>query len=137
MSISIPVMFPSVKYKNNYYLDGGLYDQIGIYKIKSKNIINNNVIVISYINKNNDIISNDDNKIYELVNYVSNCTYTYVNESTNNNKNILLKNYKYFYCYTNIISNDFNNLFFNLTINDEKKVEMINNGYNYAINKNL
>jgi hypothetical protein len=40
-----------------------------------------------------------------------------------------------FYCYTNI-TNDLKNLFFNLSINEEKKIEMINNGYIYAMNKN-
>ncbi len=140
MSISIPIMFPSVKYKNLSYVDGGLYDQIGIYKIKSKDVINNNIIVITFINKNgdNNLYDNNNNKILELVNYVSNCTYVYINESINNNKFILLKDYKYFYCYVNnVMTNNVKNLFLDIIINNEQKIEMINNGYNYAIIKNL
>ena len=132
MSISIPVLFPSVKYNNNYYLDGGLYDEICLYKIKLKNIKENNMIVITFINKNNKNNNNEEcDEIYDLINYVSKCTYTFINENINNNRYILLKDYKYFYCYVNDISNNNMSNFCKLVINEEKKIEMINKGYKY------
>ena len=175
MSISIPIIFPSVKYNDNFYVDGALYDQLGLYKIKQKYIKDNNMIVITFINdinksdafindinksdafindinKNksdafiNDInknksdafINNDENdKLYDLIKYIGKCSYTFINENVNNNKNILLKDYKYFYCYINYMSNDKISNYFNLVLSEEKKIEMINNGYNYAISKDI
>jgi len=137
MSISIPIIFPQVKYNNNYYVDGGLYDQLGIYKIKQKDITDNNMIVVTFVNNiNKSDINNDDNdKIYELLNYISKCSYTYINENVNNNKYILLKDYKYFYCYMNDNTNNMICNFFNLVIDEDKKNDMIKKGYNYALNK--
>ena len=138
MSISIPVVFPSVKYNDNYYVDGALYDQIGLYKIKPKYIKDNNMILITFININNDKNNNDENdKIYDLIKYITKCSYTYINENINNNKYILLKDYKYFYCYVNDISNENMSNYFNLVLSEEKIIQMINNGYNYAVNKDI
>ena len=138
MSISIPVVFPSVKYNDNYYVDGALYDQIGLYKIKPKYIKDNNMILITFININNDKNNNDENdKIYDLIKYITKCSYKYINENINNNKYILLKDYKYFYCYVNDISNENMSNYFNLVLSEEKIIQMINNGYNYAVNKDI
>jgi predicted acylesterase/phospholipase RssA len=157
MSISIPLVFPYVIYNNCNYLDGALYDMIGILKIKQKYLNNNNILVITYINKNNtdnknnidnknnkDNIDNKDNiisqylninnfdKIYDLINYISKCSTTFINESSNNTKFILLNNYKYFYCYNNSIEKNNIYNYFNLIINKDNIINMITKGYNYA-----
>ena len=142
MSISIPVVFPSVKYNDNYYVDGALYDQIGLYKIKQKYIKDNNMIVITYININNNKNNNDkdkdeDDKIYDLIKYITKCSYTYLTENVNNNKYILLKDYKYFYCYMSDTVDEKISNYFDLVLSKEKIIQMINNGYNYAVNKDI
>jgi len=171
MSISIPLVFPYVKYNNCNYLDGALYDMIGILKIKQKYLDNNNILVITYINKNNtnnidntnnnnkdnkdkdkdkdkDNKDNIDNiiydylninnfdKIYDLINYISKCSTTFIDESSNNTKFILLNNYKYFYCYTNSIEKNNIYNYFKLIINKDNITDMITKGYNYALSKN-
>lgn len=67
MSISLPLIFPAIKYENNYYLDGGLLDPYPI-----DNSLNmDKTILITYKQTNNIKIEHIENYlINDMMNYV-------------------------------------------------------------------
>ena len=104
MSFSIPILFCPIKYNNNYYIDGGLLNNLpyNIFKNKEK---------LLCININNDInINSLENYLYSIIDLIT-------SNNINNINNLNIINLK-----LNINFSDFN-------INYDKKKFMINLGY--------
>jgi NTE family protein len=115
MSISIPLLFKPVLYKDNYYIDGGLTNH---YPINYCGDVNNEtlgVLITTTINKRQEI-NNIEDYLYNIL-CCSNCKL--INDCYSLYKNNTI-----------LIENNFNFMDFNLEY--EQKVEFINIGYTTA-----
>lgn len=117
MSISVPIYFTPVKYKNKIYVDGACIDNFPVHLFSDQL---DNVLGI-YLNDTNKLCSNIDNIENYILSLIGCLKKSVTNNYTNGlNKHIICINLK------SIIAIDFN-------LSNDKKKEIYDTGYNQTI----
>jgi len=158
MSISIPLVFPLVKYNNDEYVDGAVLNCLPIELIREKNY--DKTIIISYeptfvkskndeqiidstqsILKKEDIIQSSKIEIKNniefnnIISYIFNISKIYLSQINLQKKNKLIY-FKNYYCYYYNFPNikQFIYSFIDIKNTEEEIIKFINDGYNYIKN---
>lgn len=114
MSISIPFFFNPIIYNNNYYVDGALTNNFAIDYFE-KDI--NETLGVSIFSKDEEDIESLDTYIYRILQ----CNFNYIDKKK-------IDKYK-----DNVVILESNINILDFNISDEKKDELINEGYNKTI----
>jgi NTE family protein len=113
ISISIPIFFAPVYYNNNYYIDGGVYNNFGL----NYSNINNTIGIYIKFNINNNI-----NSVIDIFIGTINIIFNSLNEKNiNNMSNIIQIIHEPLDCITYTLSQEDKNKFLLLGINSSKK----------------
>ena len=113
MTTCIPILFKPIKYKENYYLDGGLTGNM-VYSKKNKNYIGIYITTKSECNIENL-------NIIEYIQLLSYSLFEKYNFNINNNPKIVN------------LSNIFNESCFDFNINTQQKKDFINKSIEYTL----
>ena len=112
ISISIPIFFAPVYYNNNYYIDGGIYNNFGL----NYSNINNTIGIYIKFNINNNIKS-----VIDIFIGTINIIFNSINEKNMNNmSNIIQIIHEPLDCITYTLSQEDKNKFLLLGINSSK-----------------
>lgn len=111
ISISIPIFFAPIYYNNNYYIDGGVYNNFGL----NYSDINNTLgICIKFNLKNNNI-----NSIIDVLIGTINIVFNSINDKNINNKSNIIQ----------IINDSINTVSYSLPYEDKNKLILLGEKY--------
>jgi predicted acylesterase/phospholipase RssA len=126
MTASVPVLFPPVKYENEYYIDGAILNRCPLQSIQKHNYNIDSILIVDIID---DItLYTDDSTILNFISILfTNCTYILCADKYNDS---CINKYKYYYRIT--ADNIFNsNVWLDFLNNIECRQQVYEKGYNH------
>ena len=126
MTASIPIVFPPVKYENEYYIDGAVLNRCPLQSIQKHNYDTDSILIIDIID---DItLYTDDSTILNFISILfTNSLYIVCSDKYNDS---CINNYKYYYRI--IADNIFNSNIWLDFLNDiEFRQQIYEKGYNH------
>ena len=107
ISISIPIFFAPIYYNNNYYIDGGIYNNFGLNYSDTNNTLG---IYIKFNVNNNNI-----NSIIDILTGTINIIFNSISEKNINTKSNVIQ----------IINESLNNISYSLPLEDKNKLILL------------